>query len=180
MGLLLNILVVCSAIPEDGRRKAYTEALAKAKAEEEAFIEAEAAREAAKKPEKEVKKPEQEEAPAISLSAEAGGESVENFLNKAKGLTSGISWENLSTQFKSAVQKPEEEPKVQVATVRGQAKARSLPSFKAVMKSPARKPPPSKSKVVPKPRGKATEPKKETRKVFGGLFKQETIYIDDD
>lgn len=174
------IVVACSAIPEDGRRKAYAEALAKAQAEEEASRESEEAREAAKKPEKEEVKPEQEEAPAFSLSAESAGESVENFLNKAKGLTSGMSWENLSSQLKSAVQKPEEEPKVQLATVRGQAKARSLPSFKAVLKSPARKPPPSKSKVAPKPRGKVTEPKKETRKVFGGLFKQETIYIDDD
>ncbi|KAL8548891.1 hypothetical protein ACS0TY_007959 [Phlomoides rotata] len=163
-----------SAIPEDGRRKAYAEALAKAQAEEEA------AREAAKKPEKKVKKVEQEEAPATSLSAETAGESVENFLNKAKGLTSGISWENLSSQLKSAVQMPEEEPKVQLATVGGQAKARSLPSFKAVLKSPARKSPPSKSKVVSKPKGKVPEPQKESRKVFGGLFKQETIYIDDD
>lgn len=68
---------------------------------------------------------------------------------------------------------------MQVATVRGQAKARSLPSLKAVVKNP-RPPSPSRPKVVPKPKAKATEPKKETRKVFGGLFKQETIYIDDD
>lgn len=68
---------------------------------------------------------------------------------------------------------------MQVATVRGQAKARSLPSLKAVVKN-RRPPPPSRPKVVPKPKAKETEPKKETRKVFGGLFKQETIYIDDD
>ncbi|KAH6766027.1 plastid transcriptionally active 16 [Perilla frutescens var. hirtella] len=166
-----------SAIPEDGRRKAYAEALKKEKAEEEALRATEQAREAA---EALGKAEEKEEAGAASLAAEAGA-SVENFLNKAKGLSSGISWENLSSQLKSAVQQDDEEPKVQVATVRGQARARSLPSLKAVVKKPARPPPPlSKPKDVPKPKAKVPEPKRETRKVFGGLFKQETIYIDDD
>ncbi|PIN05289.1 putative dehydrogenase [Handroanthus impetiginosus] len=178
-----------SAIPEDDRRKVYAEALAKAKAEEEAIKASEQAREAAdaaKKLEEEVKKLEQEEARAATLAAEAqkkaeaAGASVENLLNRAKGITSGISWENLSSQLKSAVQKPDEEPKVQIATVRGRAKARSLPSLKAVVKNPAGKSPPSKPKETPKPKVKETEQKTETRKVFGGLFQQETIYIDDD
>ncbi|KAI3450346.1 hypothetical protein Pfo_007011 [Paulownia fortunei] len=173
-----------SAIPEDGRRKAYAEAIAKAKAEEEAIKASEQAREAAdaaRKLEEEVKKLEQEEARAASLAteaqkkAEAAGASVESLLNKAKGMTSGISWENLSSELISAVQKPNEEPKVQVATVRGQAKARSLPSLKAVVKNPSSKP-----KDIPKPKANKTESKKETRKVFGGLFQQETIYVDDD
>ncbi|XP_057789916.1 protein PLASTID TRANSCRIPTIONALLY ACTIVE 16, chloroplastic [Salvia miltiorrhiza] len=166
------VFQLLSAIPVDGRRKAYAEVLAKEKAEEEALRATEQARktaEAVRKPEEDVAK---EEDLASGLAAEAGA-SVESFLNTAKGFSSGINWENLSSQLKSAVQKPEEEPKVQVATVRGQAKARSLPSLKAVVKKPAR-PPPS------KPKPKAPEPKKETRKVFGGLFKQETIYIDDD
>lgn len=182
-----------SAIPEDGRRKAYAEALAKEEAEEEALRATEEARksaQAARKAEEEAAKPEKEESVASSLAAEAqkkaedAGASVESFFNKAKGLSSGISWDTLSSQLKSAVQQTEEEePKVQVATVRGQAKARSLPSLKAVVKKPDRPPPPSRPKDVPRPKAKAAkvaEPKKETRKVFGGLFKQETIYIDDD
>ncbi|KAK6118606.1 hypothetical protein DH2020_047648 [Rehmannia glutinosa] len=176
-----------STIPEDGRRKAYADALAKAKAEEEAIKASEQAREAAEAArnlEKEVKKLEKEEARASSLAteaqkkAEAAGASVESLLNKAKGATSGLSWQNLSSQFISAVQKADDdEPKVQIATVRGQAKARSLPSLKAVVKN---KPSSSKPKDIPKPKAKKTESKKETRKVFGGLFQQETIYIDDD
>ncbi|KAK4419867.1 protein PLASTID TRANSCRIPTIONALLY ACTIVE 16, chloroplastic [Sesamum alatum] len=181
-----------SAIPEDGRRKVYAETLAKAKAEEEAIKASEQAREAAeaaKKLEEEVKKLEEQEAQAASLAAEAqkkaeaAGASVESFLDKAKGASvggfldkaKGISLENLSSQLKSAVQKLDKEPKVQIATVRGQAKARSLPSLKAVVKNPARQP-----KDIPQPKAKQTESKKETRKVFGGLFQQETIYIDDD
>lgn len=175
-----------SAIPEDGRRKAYAEALEKETAEEEALRASELAREATRKLEEKAKKLEKEEAQAASLAAEAqktvedAGASVESFLNKAKGLSSGISWESLSSQLKTATQKVDEEPKVQVATVRGQAKARSLPSLKAVVKNPARPPPPSKPRDVPKAKAKVPEPQKETRKVFGGLFKQETIYIDDD
>ncbi|KAK4483102.1 hypothetical protein RD792_010279 [Penstemon davidsonii] len=175
-----------SAIPEDGRRKAYAEAIAKAKAEEEAIKASEQAREAAeaaKKLGEEVKKLEQVEARAANLAAEAqkkaeaAGVSVESLLDKAKGVTSGITWESLSSQLKSAVEKLDEEPKVRIATVRGQAKARSLPSIKAVVKNPST----SKSRDVPKPKGKETaDAKKETRNVFGGLFKQETIYIDDD
>ncbi|KAF8395160.1 hypothetical protein HHK36_019101 [Tetracentron sinense] len=171
-----------SAISEDGRRKAYAEALAKVKAEEEALKATEKAREAAnatKKLEEEVKKLSDQEAQAASLAeearekAEAAGSSVENLLSKAKGFSSGLSWEKLSSQISTAVQKPEDEkPKVQIATVRGQAKARTLPSLKAIIK----KPPASKPKPEPTPKGS----KPEVRKVFGGLFKQETIYIDDD
>ncbi|GFP91198.1 protein tic 62 chloroplastic [Phtheirospermum japonicum] len=158
-----------SAIPEDGRRKAYAEALAKAKAEEEAMRASEQAREAAEAEEVRASS----RATEAQKNAEAAGASVEGLLSKAKGVT--LSWENLSSQLKSAVQKTDGEPKVQVATVRGQAKARSLPSLKAVVKKP-----PTKSKDVSKPKAKNTESKKETRKVFGGLFQQETIYIDDE
>ncbi|PON75612.1 Hopanoid-associated sugar epimerase [Parasponia andersonii] len=179
-----------SSIPEDGRRKAYAETLAKAKAEEEARTAAEKAREAAeaaKKLEEEVKRLSEKEAQAASLAeeaqekAEAAGASFENLFNKAKDIGSGFSWEKLSTQLAATtVQKPQETPKVQIATVRGQAKARTLPSLKAIVKQ---KRPASKSKVEPKssPKGKQTEVKSpEVRKVFGGLFKQETIYVDDD
>ncbi|CAA2993296.1 protein plastid transcriptionally active 16, chloroplastic [Olea europaea var. sylvestris] len=179
------------AIPEDGRRKAYAEALAKAQAEEEALKASERARaaaEAAKKLGEEVKKLEKQEATAANLAedaqkkAEAAGASVESLLDKAKGISSGISWEKLSSQLKSAVEKSSEESKVQIATIRGQTKARSLPSQKAVVKNPAPKPKPSflKEKEVPKPKAKEPESKTEVRKVFGGLFKQETIYVDDD
>ncbi|KAI5665966.1 hypothetical protein M9H77_15819 [Catharanthus roseus] len=177
-----------SAIPEDGRRKAYAEALAKAKAEEEALLASGRAREAAqaaKKLEEEVKRLEKQEAVASSLAEEAeekaaaAGASLDDLLAKAKGISSGISWENLSSQLKSAVQKPAEEPKVQVATVRGQAKARSLPAQKASIKKPTLRSPAPKPKEVAKPKPKS-ESQKEVRKVFGGLFQQETIYVDDD
>lgn len=125
----------------------------------------------------------QEDAWAARLEAEAQKkaetDAVESFFNKAKGMTSGFPWDNLSSQLKAAVQN-EEEPKVQLAIVRGQAKAQSLPSQKAVTKNRVRPPPPSKPKSIPQPKAKSTESKTETRKVFGGLFKQETIYIDDD
>ncbi|XP_058109520.1 protein PLASTID TRANSCRIPTIONALLY ACTIVE 16, chloroplastic [Magnolia sinica] len=170
-----------SAIPEDGRRKAYAEALAKAKAEEEALRASEKAREAeaaTKKLEEEVKKLSEQEAQATSLAeearekAEAAGSSLEGLVNRAKGLGSGFSWEKLSSQIATAVSEKDddEKPKVQIATVRGQAKARTLMPKKAVVK-----PPP-----LQKPKTKPAEPKPEVRKVFGGLFKQETIYMDDD
>lgn len=170
-----------SAIPEDGRRKAYQEALAKEKAEEEAVIASEKAREAAdaaKKLEKEVKKLSEQETRATSLAeearekAEAAGSSLEGLMNRAKDLGDGLSWEKLSSQVASAVAlKSDEIPKAQIATVRGQAKARTLTPKKAVIKQPNSK---------PKQQPKSTEPKPEVKKIFGGLFKQETIYMDDD
>ncbi|KAJ6984015.1 hypothetical protein NC653_022279 [Populus alba x Populus x berolinensis] len=175
-----------SAIPEDGRRKVYAEALAKAKAEEETRVTAEKASEAAKKLEDEVKKLSKQGAKAASLAeeaqgkAEAAGAPVENFLSKATEAGSGFSWEKLSSQISTAVQTTTENTKVQLATVRGQAKARSLPVQKAVAKQPSPKPRALKPKEEPKPKAKETEPKTEVRKVFGGLFRQETIYIDDD
>lgn len=182
--------IAFSAIPEDGRRKAYAESRAKAKAEEEATIAAEKAREAAeatKKLEEEVKKLSAQEARAASLAeeaqekAEVAGASVETLLNKAKDFGTGLSWEKLSSQVTTAVQNSAEKSKVQIATVRGQAKARSLQPTKAVVnKQPSFKLPSLKPKEQPKPKGKQTEGKTEVRKVFGGLFSQETIYVDDD
>ncbi|XVF46574.1 hypothetical protein PTKIN_Ptkin03bG0038100 [Pterospermum kingtungense] len=181
-----------SAIPEDGRRKAYAEALAKAKAEEEAKAAAEKAREAAdaaNKLEEEVKKLSEQEARAASLAeeaqekAEAAGVSMEDLLSKAKDFSTGLSWGKFSSQIATAVQKPdsnnEEKPKVQIATVRGQAKARTLPSKKAAVKQAPKSFFP-KPKEATKPKAKETEQKAEVRKVFGGLFQQETIYVDDD
>lgn len=172
----------------DGRRKAYAEALEKAKAEEEARVAAERAREAAeatKKLEEEVKKLSEEEARAASLAEEAqekavaAGASMDILLSKAKDFGAGLSWQKLSSQIATSIQnqKPEEEdekPRAQLATVRGQAKARSLPPKKAVVKQTPPRTPPAKSKED-KPNQTA-----EVRKVFGGLFKQETIYVDDD
>ncbi|KAK7404535.1 hypothetical protein VNO78_05487 [Psophocarpus tetragonolobus] len=176
-----------SSIPEDGRRKAYAEMQEKAKAEEEARVATEKSREAAesaKKLEEEVKKLSQQEARAASLSqeaqekVEAAGASVENLLNKAKDFGAGFSWEKLS-QITTSIQKPDEDekPKVQLATVRGQAKARNLAPNKAVVKQATPTRAASKAKEV-KP--KQAEAAKEVRNVFGGLFKQETIYVDDD
>ncbi|CAN1282669.1 Protein PLASTID TRANSCRIPTIONALLY ACTIVE 16, chloroplastic [Linum perenne] len=181
-----------SAIPEDGRRKAYADALEKAKAEEEARTAAEKAREAAvtaKKLEQEVKKLSEQEAKATSLAdeaqkkAEAAGVSVGDMVEKAKGIGSaaGFSWEKLSSQLTTAVQNAGGEiPKVQIATVRGQAKARSLPVQQAVAKPSALKSKPKKAVKQEAVSKQAEEEKKEVRKLFGGLFKQETIYIDDD
>jgi len=161
----------------------------KAKAEEEARVAVEKASEAAesaKKLEQEVKKLSQQEARAASLAqeaqekAEVAGTSVENLLNKAKDFGAGFSWEKLSSQITTSIQKPDEDenPKVQLATVRGQAKARNLAPNKAVVKqTPPRRAAASKPKEE-KP--KKAETAKEVRNVFGGLFKQETIYVDDD
>ncbi|XP_077238935.1 plastid transcriptionally active 16 [Tasmannia lanceolata] len=175
-----------SAIPEDGRRKAYAESVAQAKAEEEALRASEKAREAAdatQKLEVEVKKLSDQEALASSLAkearerAEAAGTSLESLLSKAKGLREGFSWDKFSSQITTAVsQKTDEKPKAEIATVRGQAKARTLPSLKAVIKQPVSKPKPKPKQTPPA----EPKPKPEVRKVFGGLFTQETIYINDD
>ncbi|KAL9412826.1 hypothetical protein AB3S75_041478 [Citrus x aurantiifolia] len=182
-----------SAIAEDGRRAAYAEALAKEKAEEEARTAAEKAREAAeaaKKLEEEVKKLSEQEAKAVSLAEEAqekadvAGAPMDTLLSKAKGIGSGFSWDKFSSQITTAVQKSTDQiPKVQIATVRGQAKARTLPSTKAAVKQTTAKP---RAVTKPKeelPKAKAkqiNESKPEVRKAFGGLFQQETIYVDDD
>ncbi|KDP42209.1 hypothetical protein JCGZ_02939 [Jatropha curcas] len=174
-----------SAIPEDGRRKVYAETVAKAKAEEEARVAAEKARvaaDAAKKLEEEVKKLSEQEAEEAQEKAEAAGTSMENLLDRAKDISAGLSWEKLSSQFATAVQTTNEKTKVQIATVRGQAKARALPGQKAVVKKPIPKFPALKLKEEPKIKAKAkeTESKTEVKKLFGGLFQQETIYVDDD
>ncbi|XP_021720797.1 protein plastid transcriptionally active 16, chloroplastic-like isoform X1 [Chenopodium quinoa] len=180
-----------SAIPEDNRRKEYAEAVARAKAEEEAIKAAEQAQEAAeakKLLEEEVKKLAEQEARAASLAEEAkekadkAGTSLDSLLNRAKDIGSGISWDQIGSQLSSAVKSSNIElPKVQVATVRGQAKAQNLPAQKAVTKQstpkqrsrPKAKPTPAEEKPISK------ESKKEVRNILGGLFKQETIYVDD-
>lgn len=164
-------------MPEDGGRRAYAEALAKAKAEEEALV-------FTKKLEKEVKKLSEQEAEAAGLAKEAkeAGSTLDSLLRKGKDFRSagGFSWEKLTSQLTTAVsQRPEEEPNTQVAAVRGQAKAWSLLPEVAVVEPPASKPKPKKPDQ-PKPKPKQTEVKTEVRNVFGGLFKQETIYVDDD
>ncbi|KAK1320451.1 hypothetical protein QJS10_CPA03g01694 [Acorus calamus] len=163
------------AIPEDGRRKAYKESIAKAK-EEEAIKASERAREAAnaaKKLEEEVNKLSEQEAEAAKLvgeakrKAEEAGLSLEAMLSKAKDLGGGFNWEKVKSQVSAAVsqKEEEEEEKVAVATVRGQTKAKVLTPQKAVVKKGKRE--------------KEEEEKREVRKVFGGLFKQEVIYMDD-
>lgn len=168
-----KLIVLFSLIPEDGRRQAYAEAAAAAKAEQEAIIAAQKAAEAAvvtKKLEEEVKKLTVEEAKASNLANEAqkkaaaAGASLESIMSKAKGIGKDFTWDKLSAQVANAVPKLEKS-KVQVATVRGQAKAQNLRAQKAVVKT-------QKTSQV--------NEKAEVRKVFGGLFKQETIYIDDD
>ncbi|CAL9057472.1 unnamed protein product [Musa banksii] len=176
-----------SAIPEDGRRKAYAEAVAKAKAAEEAMraaAKATEAEEAAKKLEEEVKKLSEKKTRATNLNKEAqrrvveAGSSLDNLFIKAKGLGNDFSWDKLSSQVTAAVSQinnndtedmEEKKARTQIATVRGLAKARNLPSKKAVVKKPPQKPKP-----------KQPDPTPEVKNIFGGLFKQETIYIDDD
>lgn len=126
-------------------------------------------------PSKAKAKAEAEEAPE---KADNASSLVNNFFSKAKGFGSAQSWDKLAFQLP----KPSEESNVQIATVRGQAKARSLPSKKAAVRQAQTNSKPSlavKSKENSKPKAKE-ETKAEVRKVFGGLFKQETIYVDDD
>lgn len=171
-----------SLIPEDGRRKAYAEKVAKAKIEEATIKANEKAQEAAaaaKKLKEEVKILESQDAQTDNFADKAqenASASVENLMARAKEMSSTFSWDKFSSQLSTAVQNVSEEPKVQIATVRGQARAQKLPSKKAVMK----KPPVFKRKEVQKPKAKQAESKAEVRNVFGGLFKQETIYVDDD
>ncbi|KAL2898900.1 Protein PLASTID TRANSCRIPTIONALLY ACTIVE 16 chloroplastic [Bienertia sinuspersici] len=182
-----------SVIPEDRRRQEYLEAIARAKAEEEAIKAAEQAREAEdakQKLEEEVKKLAEQEARAASLAEDAkqkadkAGASLDSLLTKAKDLSSGgqLSWDKLGSQLSDAVKATNIElPKVQVATVRGQAKARNSPAQKAVTNqtTPKQK---SRTKVKPEPKEekpKGKEAKTEVRNILGGLFKQETIYVDD-
>ncbi|XP_065879872.1 protein PLASTID TRANSCRIPTIONALLY ACTIVE 16, chloroplastic [Euphorbia lathyris] len=160
-----------SAIPEDGRRKVYAESVAKKKEEEEARGAAVAAEEV-----KEVKEVGEAE-------GEENAASMENLLSRAKEMGTRLSWEKLSSQIGSAVQNnTNDKPEAQIATVRGQAKARALPAQKAVVKRPSLKLPSFKPKQAPNPKPKAekAEPKGEVKKLFGGLFQQETIYIDDE
>ncbi|CAO2168666.1 unnamed protein product [Urochloa humidicola] len=160
------------AIPEDSRRKEYQEAAAKAQAEEEVLAsqrssEAEAA--ASKLKAKGKKTPSEEEAPSAEAAASpvmnGAQTSLENFLS---------SWEKFSTQLAEATSPKateKENPKAQIATVRGQAKAKKLTPQGAVVK-------PAAQKVKPQPTQPESKP--EVRTVFGGLFKQETVYVDDD
>ncbi|KAL6619484.1 hypothetical protein ACP70R_031760 [Stipagrostis hirtigluma subsp. patula] len=166
-----SIAEAFTAIPEDSRRKEYQESAAKAKAEEEALA-SQRAEEADSNQGAEVQKAPSEEAPANT--ANEAQVSLENLLSRAKGLSTDFSWEKLSTQLAEATTtrgSSEEKPKAQIATVRGQAKAKKLAPQRAVVK-------PAAQKVKPQP--KQPDSKTEVRPVFGGLFKQETIYVDDD
>lgn len=177
-----------SAIPEDDRRKTYAEALAKAKEEEAAIKGSERAREAEeaskRKLEEEVKKLSKQEA-RKEEKADVSEASVESFLNRAKDLSGGFSWDKLSSQFTSTLSQKIDElpkrkvevPKTQIATLRGEAKARRLPPKKAIVKQPPPRPAPAFRAQRPKQEAAKSG---EVRKVLGGLFKQETIYVDDD
>lgn len=101
---------------------------------------------------------------------ERASASVERLFAKAKDMSSTFSWDKLSSQLATAVENVNEEPKVELARVRGQARAQKLGSSKkAVMK---------KAPVFKK--AKKAESDVQVRNVFGGVFKQETIYMDDD
>lgn len=184
-----------SAIPEDGRRKAYAEAIAKSKAEEAM----QAAEKAFEEAEKEVKKLEPQTTATTTTNlteniqerATTAQKSFTNLMDRLKTATKpttepepepepevaapglALQWQKLSSGFASAVKNNQIElTKARIATIRGQAKARNLAPKQAVVKKPtAKKVPP----VQPKPK----ESKAEVRKIFGGVFQQETIYVDD-
>lgn len=156
--------------------------MAKAKAEEEASAASEKAQkaaEAAKKLEGEVKRLSEQEAEAATLAKEVKAKA--EAAAKALGLSpaGGFSWGTLTSQLATAVsQKNDAEPKTQIATFRGQAKARSLlPQMAVLKRTAASRPKPKEAEPKPKPKQEA---KPEVRNIFGGLFKQETIYVDDD
>ncbi|KAI7747742.1 hypothetical protein M8C21_008305 [Ambrosia artemisiifolia] len=87
-----------------------------------------------------------------------------------------LSWGKLSSGFASAVKNNSIElPKVQLATVRGQAEARTLTPKLTVVKKPAA----AKKAPPPAQQSRTKESTAEVRKIFGGVFQQETIYVDD-
>lgn len=170
-----NIAEAFTAIPEDRRRTEYLEAAAKAQAEEETLVSERAnkkAEAAASKSEADTKTTPSEDAAATPSAVNGAQASLENLLSRAKVISADFSWEKFSTQF-ADVTTPltsslEKEPnKAQIATVRGQEKAKKLAPRIAVVKPAAQK-------------AKQPDPKPEVRALFGGLFKQETVYVDDD
>jgi hypothetical protein len=162
------------AIPEDRRRKEYQEAAAKAQAEEEALASQRASEAEAAANDLEAKGKEAPSEEAAASPVNGAQASLENLLSRAKGISTDFSWEKFSTQLAEATTprtSTEKGPKAQIATVRGQAKAKKLAPQRAVVK-------PAAQKVKPQPKQPDTKP--EVRPVFGGLFKQETVYVDDD
>uniref|UniRef100_A0A0E0HY21 Uncharacterized protein n=1 Tax=Oryza nivara TaxID=4536 RepID=A0A0E0HY21_ORYNI len=159
-----------SAIPEDSRRKEYQDAVAKAQAEEETR-----ASQRTRQAEEDTTtvKAGGKKTPSDEAAASEAQASLENLLSRAKGFGTDFSWEKLSTQLAAvATQDSDEvEPKAQIATVRGQAKAKKLAPQRAVVKPAAQK---------TRPTPKQPESKPDVRPVFGGLFKQETIFVDED
>lgn len=158
-----------TAIPEDSRRKEYEEAVAKAQVEEEALALKGAGDEEELTSKLKAEGKTSEEAAGSTVNEAQA--SLENLLSRAKGISTDFSWEKFSTQLAAARNSDEEEPKTLLATTRGQAKAKKLAPQRAVVK-------PVGQKV--KQASKQPLPKKEVRPVFGGLFKQETIFVDED
>lgn len=164
------------AIPEDSRRTEYQEAAAKAQAKEETLASkrAKEAEAAASKFEADMKKAPLEDAAATASPVNEAQASLENLFSIPKVISTDFFWEKFSTQL-AEVTTPrtslEKEPKAQMATVRGQEKAKKLAPQIAIVKPAAQK---------VKPQLKQPDPKPEVRPVFGGLFKQETVYVDDD
>lgn len=129
---------------------------------------------AAGKFEANMKKAPLEDAAAAASPVTEAQASLENLLSIPKVISTDFFWKKFSTQL-AEVTTPrtslEKEPKAQIATVRGQEKAKKLAPRIAIVK-------PAVQKV--KPQLKQPDPKPEVRPVFGGLFKQETVYVDDD
>ncbi|XP_047045141.1 protein PLASTID TRANSCRIPTIONALLY ACTIVE 16, chloroplastic [Lolium rigidum] len=162
-----------TGIPEDIRRKVYKEAAAKAQAEEEALASQQAVD--AEEPTSKLKAEGTSEEAGASPMNEAQA-SLENLLTRAKGLklNTDFSWDKFSTQLAAAGgaarNSGEEESTAQIATVRGRARAEKLAPQRAVVKPVAQKVKQATKQPAPK----------EVRPVFGGLFKQETIFVDED
>lgn len=173
--LLSFVRSLYRAIPEDSRRTEYKEAVAKAQAKQETLAsKRDSESEAAASKHEDRKKAPSEDAAATASPVKEAQASLENLLSTAKLINTDSFWEKFSTQL-AQVTTPrtslEKEPKAQIATVRGQEKAKKLAPQIAIVK-------PAAEKV--KPQLKQQDPKPEVRPVFGGLFKQETVYVDDD
>lgn len=163
----LPVYELLSAIPTDGRKEAFAEAQAKAKAEEEARMAVENTRrekELADQLEAEAKKLAEKEAEATELAAQvkagAANASFDFFASKAKAFGVDIFGANKETQIiASSNSQPGKNLETPVVTVKGEEKyATSQPKkdSNSVFKLPP------------------------INKIMGGLFNKETIYVDDD
>ncbi|GLJ41489.1 hypothetical protein SUGI_0858630 [Cryptomeria japonica] len=173
-----------SAIPTDGRKEAYVEAQARAKAEEDARIAAEnerQAKELVSQLEAEAKRLAGQEAKATQLADQvktvAGTASIDYFVGKAKEFGIDLFGNKTGTQvIKSSDSQPQKNFGTLLSTVKGKVKSAKSESFdvQAVTVEGEEK------SAALKQDGVVAVSQPQVNKFLGGLFKQETIYVDDD